>query len=451
MTATPPPAADAPPTLAADRFRGHRGRFRSDQHRAAHGEAGNGSRKHERAKISDHPLVPDRPATLVADADALEVCCASLADAGAFAFDTEFIGENTYHPVLCLVQAATAEEIVLIDPIAVGDLTPFWRLVGDAAVRKVAHAADQDLEPAVRLAGVRPANVLDTQIAAAFCGLPYPSSLAKLVEYVTSQILGDEGVKLGKGLTFTQWDQRPLSKKQLAYAADDVRYLPLLADWIDGRLARDDDRRRWAQRACADECDVAPVGGDPAEAWRRVRGLGGLGGREQAVARRLAAWRDEAARAEDLPPRALVRDEVIVGLCRRPPADAASLADVKHLPRPVANKYGAAILAAVEAGRADAPVPVRRGGPEATLADKFEADAALSALQAICHSRGVDPAVVAPRRDVESLVRLARDGQLDGDDAATHPLLAGWRREAAGADLLALLTGRGEVTLAPRR
>ena len=430
--------------FAADRLRGHRGRHRQERHDEAHDAAADGVRKRERAKLKGHPLVPAGKAALVEDAAGLADVCGRLRDAGTFAYDTEFIGENTYHPLLCLVQVATAQEVTLIDPIAVPDLSPLWDLLGDAAVRKILHAGEQDLEPAVRLAGVTPANVLDTQVAAGFCRLPYPASLAKLTEYVTGEVVGGEGVRLGKGLTFTRWDQRPLSKKQLAYAADDVRYLPLIADWIGARLAEDAELKSWAAEACADACRRATTmaGEDP---WERVRGIIGLNGREQAVVRRLAVWRDAAAKAEDLPPRLMLKDEVLVNLARRPNVDAGKLAEVRHLPRPVAEKYGGEILTAIAAGREDEAVARRPyEHDEPTLADRFDADAAWALLQTIAHARGIDPNLIASRRDVERLARRLGSGK----DAGNHPLLSGWRRVAAGERLASLLRGDDtEVTL----
>ena len=79
-----------------------------------------------------NPL-PSIPAGLVATPAALGEVCEHLRAAGTFAFDTEFIGENTYHPVLCLVQVATRERVELIDPMALGRaaLRPLWGLQAD--------------------------------------------------------------------------------------------------------------------------------------------------------------------------------------------------------------------------------------------------------------------------------------------------------------------------------
>lgn len=424
---------------AADRLRSVRSRLRSNQHQTAHDED---PRRPSRKLLREHPLIPSAKPSLVETNTALFELVEKLrepSEAGAvpsFAYDSEFIGESTYHPKLCLIQVATPQFIALIDPLADLDLEPFWKLIGDPGVRKIVHAGEQDLEPAVRMANVEPVNVFDTQIAAGFCALPYPTSLTKLVDHVTAAVNGGNGVRLGKGLTFTQWDQRPLSKEQLAYGADDVRYLPLVTDWIDARL-RDDERAAWSAQECARRCSREELSREQGP-WERVRGTGSLDGRQQAIMRELAVWRDAAARSEDLPPRVLVRDEVVVSLSRRPPATQEILASAKFLPKPVADRYGRAMLAAIERGKAADALPVNSGRPEEpTLEDKFVADAAWALLQTIGHARGIDPNLLASRRETELLVRRYTGGRA----IDTHPLLTGWRREAAGDRLVDLLDG----------
>ena len=103
--------------------------------------------------------------------------------------------------------------MALIDPLAEIDLVPFWELLADPSVEKIVHAGEQDIEPVVRHLNRPAANVFDTQIGAGFIGLPYPISLSKLIAELT-------GARLGKGLTFSHWDQ-PARRRQfrLRYAA----------------------------------------------------------------------------------------------------------------------------------------------------------------------------------------------------------------------------------------
>src|SRR5579871_2662562 len=192
-------------------FMSYRSAHRARSHANAHADEDSAPS----AGHIEHALVPKGPATLIKQPAPLAELIDQLRTLGQFGYDSEFIGELTYVPKLCLIQVSTPQNIWLIDPLAGLDLKPFWELIADPAVEKIVHAGQQDLEPVVRELGRAPANVFDTQIAAGFIGLPYPLSLSKLTFEMT-------GAKLPKGLTFTRWDQRPLSPSQLRYAADDV-------------------------------------------------------------------------------------------------------------------------------------------------------------------------------------------------------------------------------------
>jgi ribonuclease D len=99
--------------------------------------------------------------------------------------DTEFLRETTYWPKLCLLQAATTDEAVLVDPLAPGiDLSPFYKLLANDAVTKVFHAARQDIEIFVKATGRVPKSIFDTQIAASVCGFGDSISYDNLVRAV---------------------------------------------------------------------------------------------------------------------------------------------------------------------------------------------------------------------------------------------------------------------------
>ena len=77
----------------------------------------------------------------------------------------------------------------------------------------------------------RPVNLFDTQLASGLIGLDYPAAYGTLLQ----KLLGET---LGKGETRTNWRRRPLSKRQLEYALQDVIYLEPLYERIAGDLAR---------------------------------------------------------------------------------------------------------------------------------------------------------------------------------------------------------------------
>src|SRR5271154_6994496 len=114
----------------------------ADSHQQAHSHP-----SHHQTPHQPHALAsPDRP-QLVTRQDELAELLESLKKAGSFAYDSEFIGELTYLPRLCLIQAASSTRIALIDPLADLDVRPFWELVADPSIEKIVHAGLQDVEP----------------------------------------------------------------------------------------------------------------------------------------------------------------------------------------------------------------------------------------------------------------------------------------------------------------
>jgi ribonuclease D len=266
--------------------------------------------------------------------------------------------------------------------------------------------------------------------------MPYPVALSKLVMELT-------GVKLGKGLTFTHWDQRPLSNIQLRYAADDVRYLPLVRSEIGKRLDAL-GHTAWAKEECDAQCDPALYRFDADTQYQRVRGAGSLDPRNLAVLRGLYAWRDAAAREADVPPRTFLRDEILVDLSRNPVKAVERLDRVKGLPRPVEAAHGKTIVArtleALALPAADIPA-AREYEPSPT--EKFRADALWDAAQTICAGQGVDPSLVMSRQELGELWQ----GLRDGDPPLDHRLMRGWRREAIGGLLLEMVKGTASFSL----
>src|SRR5688572_21285979 len=133
---TPADPSQSPPKKSSSHGGGYsRAAHRARSHAAAHGEGVT-----ETVDAAPHPDAPRGAAPLLTSDRELAELIAHLRAVGSFAYDSEFIGELTYYPKLCVIQVASRERVALIDPLADLDLTPFWELLADPAVEKIVHA-----------------------------------------------------------------------------------------------------------------------------------------------------------------------------------------------------------------------------------------------------------------------------------------------------------------------
>ena len=350
---------------------------------------------------------------------------------GRLAIDTEFMPEGRYRPLLCLIQVAVGDEVAVLDPLeSRTDFAPLAAVLADPEVEVVLHAGRQDMAILRREWGTAPVNVFDTQVAAGFAGYSAQAGYNGLLHDVLK-------IRVAKSASFTRWDARPLTPEQLHYAREDVEHLLALTDELQQRL-RERGRLGWAQEECRAVADATDER-DPEEVWRRLPRASGLGPRERALARALAAWRERTAAAENRPVGAIVRDPTLVELAKRDPHSARELGNIRGAGPEVVRRRGSAILAALERGRAAEPIRLEAGerlgadsadGPTIALAEAL--------VRARAHEAGLAYELIAARADLAPIVVAARRGQPEPDVRT----LAGWRRELVGAELLELLAGR---------
>ena len=359
------------------------------------------------------------PLQHIADtADAVTDLAARLAAQASIGLDTEFLRERTYRAELCLIQVSAGDDAVCVDPIAVTELGALAGPLTAANVVKVMHASRQDLEvllPAVGL--VRP--VFDTQIAAALAGFAAQIGYAEL----TKRLLG---VELPKAHTRTDWSRRPLSPEQIEYARDDVLHLVPLKLRLEEQLTKL-GRMNWLAEELGALADARALATDPEEAWRRIKGLRGLDPGRERLARGLAAWRERRAMERNRPRGWILDDSALREVIARVPRSLPALEAITEVPTGVVRHCGGELLACVTAANVPDPAPVldmrQRPDPmKSALVKKLGA-----VNQGVAAELGVNPEVLATRRDLE---RLA-DG---GDDIAA---LRGWRRSVVGEKLLA--------------
>ena len=366
---------------------------------------------------------------LIGESAALASLCAAWREAEFITVDTEFMRESTYRAKLCLLQVGPPEdEPVAVDPLAEGiDLAPLYDLLVRAPVLKVFHAARQDVEVLLPLAGGVPHPLFDTQIAAMVCGfgdsVGYETLVAKLARG-----------RIDKTQRFTDWARRPLTERQLRYALSDVSHLRIVYEKLAAELERT-GRRSWLDEELAVITDRATYEAPPEEAWRRLK-VRGSNRRFLAILRELAAWREVEADRRDKPRPWVLRDTALSEIAAQRPRTVAELAKLRSVSQRTAESAtGGALLDAVKRGLvlpdAECPKPPPRN-------DTSAAPAALTDLLKVLltfksEETGVARKLIASSEDLE---RIACG------ETAGIPALQGWRRTLFGDAALDLVNGR---------
>ena len=381
----------------------------------------------------------DGPPRLLTTAAELAALVREVKACGRLALDTEFVWERTYRPVLGVVQVATDRSCAVLDAPALKDLAPLFPLLRDPAVPVVLHGGDQDLEIMAGLMGAPIRGVVDTQIEAAFLGYGLQVGLQALLERVLK-------VKLRKDQTYTDWTRRPLKPEQLAYAREDVVHLLPLQDRLHTALVGR-GRVEWVSEELRDLEDPAHYRGLPDDQRHTaVKGWLRHSGRELAVLRELAIWRERAAKRANIRPNFVAHDVVLVTLAARPVHTMEELRGVRGLSGGTVSRHGEAMLDAIRAGvecppdRWPSPPPrVRRQPQPSGLAALLRA-----AVQVVADREEIAPEIIASTRDIETLIGLAT-AKVEPPQLGEHALLHGWRGRLIGDRLLAI--ARGELVL----
>ena len=379
--------------------------------------------------------------TLATTARQLDEVVERVREAGSFAFDLEFVPEGRYIPELALVQVAWGDpdepELAAIDPLEV-DVTPFAALVADEEIETLVHAAQADLAILAGSYEVAGHAIRDTQIVAAFAGYGDQIGYAALVQSLL-------GVRLHKGSQYTEWLRRPLSRKQLAYALDDVRYLARVWGELRGRL-EGSERLAWAIEECERLAATAWRRPAPDESYRRVKGWARLGARERGALRGLAAWREREALRGNRPPSRVLNDRSMLELARSGPANEDGLRAVRGVDEGVVRRHGSRLLDAIEQGAANPPEREPSRAPLSAAGEVWAA-ALHGLVRALALEAGVAPRFLGPRSEIEAVVRWWVEG--DRESPPPLPLLEGWRGRLAGEAILAWLGGEAALVADP--
>lgn len=384
-------------------------------------------------------FTPDAlPEQVVAHPNDLAEAVEHIGRHAVIGFDTEFVGEHTYRPDLCLLQVSTAERLLIIDPYECGPLDAFWDLLHDPARVLVVHAGREEVRMCHFHSGRSPGNLFDLQIAAGLIGLTYPIGYAGLVQIVL-------GGRLNKSDTLTDWRRRPLTDSQIRYAFDDVRYLIPAYTRVLQRL-RKHDRVPWATDEFGAFIGRSLADGMTVERWRKIKGVGALNRRELAVARGVYGWREDVAERQNRPPRTVIRDDLLIELARRGARNADDVLSLRGLPRGEADTIHEVVRTANAIPLSSCPEVIEGDfdPPQIGILSCI-----LSVvLSDVCERMKLATSLVCSMQDLKD---LARSRQAGGELPDDSPFQTGWRRQHVLPALTEVLDGGTSIRIADPR
>ena len=342
---------------------------------------------------------------------ALDAWLAAQPRQAVIGLDTEFMRTDTFRPKLALVQVNLGGAIALLDSPRLDEHLALAQRLLDPAVTCVMHSASEDLEALADVLPAGPAQLFDTQIAAAMTGLGAGLSYQKLVALLL-------GIDLPKAETRSDWLKRPLSAAQLDYAAQDVVHLPVLQGQLDAKLDLL-GRRAWLAEDCRRLIDKVRGAAPDTQPQRALRGAADWARERQALLRRVLLWREERARTLDKPRSWILDDARALNLVDTPPLDGNDLFERCKGLRALRSAQRHELLEQLQAPLASeeldatAPIPAPLTSAQKRLVNTLRDEVARIATR-----ENIPEGLLSPRKHLEALV----------GEGAWPAALEGWRR-----------------------
>ncbi len=245
--------------------------------------------------------------------------------------------DSLYHfrEKVCLIQMAGAGASYVIDPLAVQDLSPLAPLFARSDIQKVFHGADYDMRSLYRDFGIDVVNLFDTELASRFLGAAETGLEAVLLNRFQ--------VQLDKKYQKKDWSQRPLPPEMVAYASQDVVFLPRLARELQRELTRK-KRLSWVEEECTLLSRVRPADANGQPLFLKFKGAGRLEPKSLAFLESLLHFRNRVAEKKDRPVFKVIGNDTLKRIAMEFPGSFRELEGMGIMSPSQLNMYGKAIV-----------------------------------------------------------------------------------------------------------
>jgi len=268
--------------------------------------------------------------------------------------------DSMYHfrEKVCLIQMATANINVVIDPLGIKDLSALKPIFKKNDIQKIFHGADYDVRSLFRDFKININNLFDTELASRFLGFSETGLEAVIKKKFA--------ISLDKKYQRKDWSRRPLPREMIAYAAEDARYLLPLAQDLTNEL-NDKGRLSWVHEECEILSKVRPNTNGTQPLYLNFKGAGKLDPRNLAILEALLECRRNIARKKDRPLFRIIGSRSLLDLAETRPTNLEQLEKTGTLSPKQIGMYGRQVLAAIGSATKippkDLPAYPRRKAP----------------------------------------------------------------------------------------
>ena len=344
--------------------------------------------------------------------------------------------DSMYHfkEKVCLIQMAAPNINVLIDPLAVEDLSLLKPIFKRSDICKIFHGADYDVRSLYRDFCITIDNLFDTELASRFLGFAESGLEAVLKKKFD--------VTLDKKFQRKDWSRRPLPPDMIAYAAEDARYLLPLAEGLKAELD-EKNRLEWVYEECELLSKVRPNSVNNQPLYLNFKGAGKLDSRSLAVLEALLGFRREIARIKDKPLFKIFGNRSLFELAGKKPLNLKQLEKTGALSARQIRMYGRGLLTvmqdAMSLSEDELPVyPRKKKARRVSLAVAGRVKALKNWRDKQAQRLAIDPALICSKALI-STVAVQRPLKISELESIKE--MKNWQRNEFGRDIVRVLKG----------
>ena len=246
---------------------------------------------------------------IVQDNKSLKKLCKNLIKQKIIYLDTEFLRDRTYWPLLCTIQIRSQRKSYLIDMMS-DDQMDFEQLkdiLKNKNILKVIHSARQDIEVLLYNFNLVVWPIFDTQLAYGLVSNENNIGYTNLVEKLLK-------IKLSKKYQQSNWNERPLSKSQINYAENDVKFLPKIHKIILEKIKK----KKKVNKLNIEINKLKELKNifNIKDAYKRIKSKT-LSKNELKSLRYISEWREKTAQKINIPRNWVISDKVIMQVVRK--------------------------------------------------------------------------------------------------------------------------------------